>query len=55
MKINRALARYLPAPVLLSLGMFIHVLLFNLYLADQGFREDFMGRQAALLDRKSVV
>ena len=49
MKLNRALARYLPAPVLVNLGLFIHVLLFNLYLADQGFREDFMGRQAALL------
>jgi hypothetical protein len=47
--INRALARYLPAPVLVNLGLFIHVLLFNLYLADQGFREDFMGRQAALM------
>jgi len=44
---NRALARYLPAPVLVNLGLFIHVLLFNLYLADQGFREDFMGRQTA--------
>jgi MFS family permease len=48
-KINRALARYLPAPVLVNLGLFIHVLLFNLYLADQGLREDFMGRQTALM------
>ncbi len=46
---NRALACYLPAPALVNLGVFIHILLFNLYLADQGFREDFMGRQAALL------
>ena len=44
--VNRQLARYLPAPVLLNLGLFIHVLLFNLYLADQGLREDFMGRQS---------
>jgi hypothetical protein len=47
--VNRKLAQYLAAPVLLNLGLFIHVLLFNLYLADLGYREDFMGRQAALL------
>ncbi len=49
MAINRQLARYLPAPVLLNLGLFIHVLLFNLYLADLGFREDVMGHQASLM------
>jgi hypothetical protein len=46
---NRKLAQYLAVPVLLNLGLFIHVLLFNLYLADLGYREDFMGRQSALL------
>src|SRR5260370_42679910 len=49
MAVNKRLALYLAAPILLNLGMFIHVLLFNLYLADLGFREDFMGRQAALM------
>jgi len=47
--INGSLARYLPAPLLVNFGVTIHVLLFNLYLADRGFREDFMGRQAALM------
>lgn len=46
---NRSLAIYLAAVVLVSLGMFVHVVLFNLYLADLSFREDFMGRQAALM------
>jgi len=41
---NRGLANYLVAVALVSLGMYIHVLLFNLYLADLGFREDTMGR-----------
>jgi len=47
--VNRKLAQYLAAPVLLNLGLFIHVLLFNLYLADLGYREDLMGRQGALM------
>lgn len=41
---NRALAIYLAAVALVSLGMYVHVVLFNLYLADLSFREDFMGR-----------
>ena len=46
---ERRLTLFLAASLLVTLGMFIHVLLFNLYLADLGFREDFMGRQASLM------
>lgn len=41
---NRELGTYLAAVALVSLGMYVHVVLFNLYLADLGFREDWMGR-----------
>lgn len=52
---NRRLAHYLVVPVLLNLGLFIHVLLFNLYLADLGYREDFMGRLAALMTLSTAL
>ncbi len=42
--VNRELGTYLAAVVLVSLGMYVHVLLFNLYLADLSLREDLMGR-----------
>lgn len=42
--VNRELRTYLAAVALVSLGMYVHVLLFNLYLADLSFREDLMGR-----------
>ena len=42
--VNKELGTYLAAVALVSLGMYVHVLLFNLYLADLSFREDLMGR-----------
>jgi MFS family permease len=36
--------RFLGATTLFDLGMFIYVLLYNLYLFDLGFREDFVGK-----------
>lgn len=46
---NRALPIYFVAVALLSLGMYIHVVLFNLYLSDLGQREDTMGRLAGAM------
>lgn len=46
---TRELAVYLVAVVLVSLGMYVHVVLFNLYLADLSFREDLMGRLASAM------
>jgi len=39
--------RFLGASALFNLGMFIYVLLYNLYLFDLGFREDFVGQVAS--------
>jgi len=47
--LKRALGIYLVAVVLVSLGMYVHVFLFNLYLADLGLREDVMGRLASAM------
>ncbi len=43
-RLTRDFKIYLVALVLLSLGMHVYIVLFNLYLADLGFREDWMGR-----------
>ncbi len=43
------MTRYLSAVAGVTLGMFVHVILFNLYLSDLGFREDTMGRLAAAM------
>ena len=44
---NRDLGIYFGVVVLVSLGMYVHVVLFNLYLADLSFQEDLMGRLVA--------
>ncbi len=46
---SRDLRLYFAAVVFVSLGVFVHVVLFNLYLADLSLREDAMGRQLALM------
>src|SRR5207253_6336239 len=41
--------RYLAASVCFDLGMFVFVVLYNLYLVDLGFRENFMGEVAGAM------
>lgn len=47
--------RYLAASSLFNLGMFVFVLLYNLYLLDLGFREDFVGKTASAMTAGSVL
>jgi MFS family permease len=47
--------RFLGASALFNLGMFIYVLLYNLYLFDLGFREDFVGKVASASTAGVVV
>jgi len=46
---------FLSASSLMSLGMFIYVLLYNLYLLDLGFREDFVGQVSGASTAGSVA
>jgi len=46
---------FLSASSLFSLGMFIYVLLYNLYLLDLGFREDFVGQVSGASTAGSVA
>jgi len=52
--LGRQFWTFLGAAVLLHLGLFIFALLYNLYLIDQGFREDFLGALNAF-DRVGMV
>ena len=46
---------FLGASSLFNLGMFVYVLLYNLYLLDLGFREDFVGQVASASTAGSVA
>jgi MFS family permease len=46
---------FLSASILFNFGMFIFVLLFNLYLLDIGYREDFLGLMSSLTTAGNVV
>jgi MFS family permease len=46
---------YLGASSFFNLGMFIYVLLYNLYLLELGFREDFVGQVASAATAGSVI
>lgn len=52
---TRELKIYLLAVALLSLGMHVHVILFNLYLSDLGHRENTMGRLMAVFTAGTAV
>jgi MFS family permease len=47
--------KFLGASSLFNLGMFIYVLLYNLYLFDLGFREDFVGKVSSAATGGVVV
>jgi len=46
---------FLSASSLFNLGMFVYVLLYNLYLVDLGFREDFIGQVSSAQTAGSVA
>jgi MFS family permease len=53
--LNAGYWTFLSASSLFSLGMFIYVLLYNLYLLDLGFREDFIGQISGASTAGSVA
>src|SRR5215204_17385 len=46
---------FLLASCLFNVGMFIFVLLYNLYLLDLGFKEDFLGLVASVTTTGNIV
>jgi MFS family permease len=54
-KIGKAFFIFLAASALYDFGLFIFFLLYNLYLLDRGFKEDFLGLVASAVTAGSVV
>src|SRR5258708_36836082 len=53
--LGRSFLVFLAASILFNFGMFIYVLLFNLYLLDIGYREDFLGLMSSLTTAGNVA
>ncbi len=53
--LDRRFLRFLGASGLFTFGMFLFVLIYNLYLLDLGFQEDFLGKVAGAMTAGSIA